>query len=88
MPARPKGHLGQDVAAFMAEVDDYCKRRGLKASSLGYYALKHSRFLERMNTRVGKTYQDMEAVRAYMRKNPAPAEGETGQPEAKGANDG
>lgn len=52
---------------FMAEVDDWCARTGLKPSTLSAYALNDSRYLDRRRGRQDKDKAQENRLRAAMK---------------------
>ena len=58
--------------ALLVEIEDYCRRLGIKASTLGVRALGNSRYFERLERRAGRDADDAARLRAFMAANPPP----------------
>lgn len=56
---------------ILLELDEYCRRAGLKSSTVCVRALNDSRFPERCQRKIDSLERDAMRLRRYMAENPA-----------------
>jgi len=57
-------------AALLDDLDDYCRAKGWKASTVCLRALNDSRYPERHERRIAALERDAEKLRQFMAANP------------------
>jgi len=67
----PIGNIGRmEKPEIIAELDEYCRLTGRRASTVTASATGNPRLRERLLTRIERTEADVERLRKFMLENP------------------